>query len=211
MMKANGVLGQHVHAIKAGVVALSGGSILTAVDSLEIRIFSQSGHIPRQDLCIYPVLTASLIVVQLQSLITKEVRPEDFAIIACASIHGGITANIIPDFVDLKLSIRSYRSEVHDRLFAAVKWVVHAECGASGSFKVHEPTFTTIMHAPATFNDSKSAEILKTAFTGYFGPHAIDSVPFGASEDFSLLATSCGARMCYISMAVSMQSDGTKR
>ncbi len=187
------VLGQHVHAIKAGVVALSGGPILTAVDSLEVRIFGKSGHISRPDLCVDPVVTASHIVVRLQSLVTKEVRPEDFAIIACASIHGGTTANIVPDFVDLKLSIRSYRSEVHGRLLAAVKRVVYAECEASGSLKVHEPTFTTIMHAPATINDIKSAEILKTAFRGYFGLNAIESDPFGASEDFSILATSCGA------------------
>lgn len=194
------VLGQHVHAIKAGVVALSGGPILTAVDSLEVRIFGKSGHIfgksghiSRPDLCVDPVVTASHIVVRLQSLVTKEVRPEDFAIIACASIHGGTTANIVPDFVDLKLSIRSYRSEVHDRLLAAVKRVVYAECEASGSLKVHKPTFTTIMHAPATINDIKSAETLKTAFKGYFGHNAIESDPFGASEDFSILATSCGA------------------
>lgn len=76
VMKANGVLGQHIHAIKAGVVALSGGPILTAVDSLEIRIFGKSGHISRPDLCIQPVLTASHIVVPLQNLVTQEVRPE---------------------------------------------------------------------------------------------------------------------------------------
>lgn len=187
------VLGQHVHAIKAGVVALSGGPILTAVDSLEVRIFGKSGHISRPDLCVDPVATASHIVVRLQTIVTKEVRPEDFAIVACASIHGGTTANIVPDFVDLKLSIRSYRSEVHDRLLAAVKRVVYAECEASGSLQIHEPTFTTIMHAPATINDVKSADILKTAFRGYFGDNAIESDPFGASEDFSILATSCGA------------------
>lgn len=189
----NIVLGQHVHAIKAGVVALSGGPILTAVDSFEVRIFGKSGHISRPDLCIDPVVTASQIVVRLQSIVTKEVRPEDFALIACASIHGGSTANIVPDFVDLKLSIRSYRPEVHERLLAAVKRVVRAECKASGSLQVHEPIFTTIMHAPATINDAKSAETLKTAFCGYFGDNAIESDPFGASEDFSILATACGA------------------
>ncbi len=77
------VLGQHVHAMKAGVVALSGGPILTAVDSFEVRIFGKSGHISRPDLCIDPVVTASHIIVRLQSIVTKEVRPEDFAVIAC--------------------------------------------------------------------------------------------------------------------------------
>ena len=189
----NIVLGQHVHAIKAGLVAVSGGPVLTAVDSLEVRIFGKSGHISRADLCVDPVLTASHIVVRLQSIVTKEVRPEDFAVIACASIHGGTNANIIPDYVDLKLSIRSYRQEFYDHLLDAIKRVIYAECEASGSLKIHEPLIKTIMHAPPTVNDMASATILKTAFEGYFGDRTIGSDPFGASEDFSYLASACGA------------------
>ena len=193
----NIVLSQHLYAIKAGVVAISGGVMLTAVDSLEIRIFGKSGHISRLELCVDPALTASQIVVRLQSIVTKEVRPEEFAVIACASIHGGSTANIVPDFVDLKLSIRSYRPEVHDRLLTAGKRAVYAECEVSGSFHIHEPTFTSILQAPATINDSKHAEILERAFEGYFRDNTIDTGPFGASEDVSILATSCGAPLVH--------------
>ena len=193
----NIVLSQHLRAIKAGVVAISGGPILTAVESLEIRIFGKSGHISRPDLCVDPVLTASQIVVRLQSIVTKEVRPEEFAIIACPSIHGGSTANIVPDYVDLKLSIRAYQPKVHERLLTAVKRVVYTECEASGSLHINEPTFTTIMQAPATINDSKHAETLKQVFKSYFGDNTIDSDPFGASEDVSILATACGAPLVH--------------
>ena len=81
------VLGQHIHAIKAGVVALSGGPVLTVVDSFEI--YGKSRHVSRPDLCVDPVVTAAHIVVRLQSIVTKETRPEDFAVMACASIHRG--------------------------------------------------------------------------------------------------------------------------
>lgn len=187
------VLGQHLHAIKAGVVALSGGPILTAVNSFEIRIFGKSGHISRPDICVDPVITAAYIVVRLQSIVTKETRPEDFAVVACASIHRGSTANIVPDFVDIKLSIRLYRPEVHERLVAAVKRVVRSECKASGSLAVHEPEYKTIMHMPATVNEMHNAAVLKAQFKKYFGANAIDKDPFGASEDFSVLATASGA------------------
>ncbi|KAI4121334.1 MAG: hypothetical protein LQ347_006888 [Umbilicaria vellea] len=187
------IIGQHVHAIKTGLVALSGGPILTAVDSFEVRIFGRSGHISRPDLCVNPITTACQIVVRLQGLVTKEVQPEDFAVVACASIHGEAAANIVPEFVDLKISIRSYRLEVQERLVAGVKRVVRAECEASGSLRVREPELKTIMHAPPTINDMEKSTVLKTAFARYFGPRAIDSDPFGASEDFSYLATACGA------------------
>lgn len=103
----------------------------------------------------------------------------------------------------MKLSIRSYQSEVHDRLLAAVKRVMYAECGASGSLKVHEPTFTTIMLAPATIDDSKSAEILKTDFKGYLRTECHRLGPLLARVRISPF----WRRMCYIYMAVSMQRD----
>ena len=77
----NIVLGPHIHATKVVVVALSGGPILTAVDSFAIRIFGKSGHISRPDICVDPVITAAHIVVRLQSIVTKETRPEDFAVV----------------------------------------------------------------------------------------------------------------------------------
>ena len=184
------VLGQHTHAIRAGKITLSPGAILTAIDSLDVRIFGKSGHVCRADLCIDPVLIASHIVVRLQSIVNKEVRPEEFAVVACSSIHGGSAANIVPDFVDIKITIRSYTPAVHERLLAAVRQVICLECKISGA---KEPEIKPFMHAPATINDPKSEVVLKRAFDAYFGEDSIPLVPFGASEDFSYLATACGA------------------
>ena len=130
---------------------------------------------------------------RLQSIVTKEIRPEDFAVVACASIRGGSTANIVPDFVYIKVTIRSYKPEIHESLVAAVKRVVGSECEASGSLAVHELEYKTIMHMPATVNDLHNTAILKAQFKEYFGANAIDKDLFGVSEDFSVLATACGA------------------
>ncbi|KAK3168347.1 hypothetical protein OEA41_004794 [Lepraria neglecta] len=72
------VIGQYIHAIKAGVVALSGGPVLTAVDSFEIRIYGESGHVSRPDLCVDPVITAAHIVVHelLIAAVKRLVRAE---------------------------------------------------------------------------------------------------------------------------------------
>ena len=191
------VLAQHDVALKAGVVALSKGAILTAVDSFEVWIFGKSGHISRADLCVDPIVTASHIIVRLQTPITKEVRPEDFAVIGCASIRGGGAPNIIPDYVDIKISIRSYRPEVHERVLNSVKRVVRAECEASGSLQVKEPEFKNIMHAPPTINDAKHTAIVKDAFDQYFGEDSIPLDPLGPSEDCSVLSTACGAPLVY--------------
>ena len=133
------VLGQHVLAMKEGVIALDGGPMLPAVDLFEIRIFGKSGHNFRPDICVDPILKSANVVVKLQGIVTKETKPEDFAIVTCASINGGTTANIVPDFADLRVSIRSYEPEIHQRLVAAVERAVRAECEASGCLSVREP------------------------------------------------------------------------
>ncbi|KAK3173247.1 hypothetical protein OEA41_006576 [Lepraria neglecta] len=175
----NVVLAQHDIALKAGAVALSEGAILPAFDSFEVRIFGKSGHISRPDLCVDPIVTASHIIVRLQTLITKEVRPEDFAVIGCASIHGRSAPNIIPDCVDIKISIRTYRPRT--------------QCETSGSLQIKEPSFKDIMHAPPTINDPKNTAIVKDAFNQYFGDDSIHLDPLGPSEVCSVLSTACGA------------------
>ncbi|KAJ8066383.1 hypothetical protein OCU04_005450 [Sclerotinia nivalis] len=125
------VLGQHTHVFKAGMMTLAGGAILTVVNSFDVRIFGKSEH-SRADLCVDSVVTASYIVVHLQSIVTKKDEPEEFDVVGFASIHRGTTANIIPDFVDLRISIPSYNTAIHERLVTAVKRVVYSEREISG-------------------------------------------------------------------------------
>ncbi|KAI4155792.1 MAG: hypothetical protein LQ340_000767 [Diploschistes diacapsis] len=188
--KPDMVLAQHTHAVRAGRITLSPGPILTAIDSLEVRIFGKSGHVCRVDLCIDPVLIACSCVVRMQSIVNKEVRPEEFAGVACSSSHGGNAANIVPDFVDFKVTIRSYTPTIHERIVEAAKRTICAECEIS---KAPEPQIKHFMKAPSTINDERSEAILKREFSAYFGEDSTALYPFGASEDFSYLANACGA------------------
>ncbi|KAL2047801.1 hypothetical protein ABVK25_011351 [Lepraria finkii] len=109
---------QHDIALKAGAVASA------KVPSSQRLTPSKSPSLAK-----WPyIVIASHIIVRLKTLIAKEVRPEEFAVIGCASIHGGSAPNIIPDCVDIKISIRTYRPEVHERVLTSVKRVVHVEC-----------------------------------------------------------------------------------
>ena len=184
------ILAQHTHAVRAGRVNLSPGPVLTAITSFDVRIFGKSGHVCRADMCIDPVLIACSAVVRLQGIVNKEVRPEEFAVVSCASIHGGSAANIVPDYVDFKVTIRAYNQEVHHRLVAAARRVIKAECEMATA---PEPDIKVFMEAPATVNDKKSEAILKSAFDAHFGEDSTPLYPFGASEDFSYLAAACGA------------------
>ena len=189
------VLGQHVLNLKTGTIGFAPGPVLAAVDSVEIRVFGKGGHGTRPDLAVDPIVTAAHIVTRLQSIVSREVAPKDTAVVSCGSIHGGDAANVIPDFVDLKLTIRSYRPQVQDRLLSAVRRIVRAESQASGA--VAEPTFKSLMHGPSTINDSEKYEVLNPAFQAYFKDNALSMDPLPGSEDFSVLATACNAPYLY--------------
>ena len=124
------VLGQHVLVLKAGTVGLAAGSVLAAVDSLSIRIWGRGGHGTNAQKCIDPVLTAAHIVVRLQSVVRTEAAPSELAVLSVGSIRAGDASNVIPDFADIKLTIRSYLPHVHERMLAATHRIVRAECDA---------------------------------------------------------------------------------
>ena len=124
------VLGQHVLVIKAGTVAIAPGPVLTAVDSLSVRIWGRGGHGSSAHKCIDPVLTAAHVVIRLQSVVRAESAPSELAVLSVGSIRAGDASNIIPDFADIKLTIRSFLPHVHERVLAAVHRIVRAECDA---------------------------------------------------------------------------------
>lgn len=124
------VLGQHVLNTKAGTVGLAAGPVLATVESLSIRIWGRGGHGTNAQKCIDPVLTAAHIVVRLQSVVRTEAAPSELGFLSVGSIRGGDASNVIPDFADIKLTIRSYLPHVQKRMLAATYRIVRAECDA---------------------------------------------------------------------------------
>lgn len=124
------ILGQHVLDTKAGTVGLAPGTVLATVESLSIRIWGRGGHDTNPQKCIDPVLTAAHIVVRLQSVVRTEAAPSEMAVLSVGSISGGDASNVIPDFADIKLTIRSYLPHVQERMLAATDRIIRAECDA---------------------------------------------------------------------------------
>ncbi|KAL9600377.1 MAG: hypothetical protein Q9219_003227 [cf. Caloplaca sp. 3 TL-2023] len=181
------VLGQHVFCLyKAGTIALTPGPILAAVDAVKVRVFGKGGHGSSPHACIDPIVIASHVVVRLQTIVSRELQPGRLGVITCGKFQAGTAANIIPDFADLELTVRTYEAKVRKQLLDAIERVVQAECDASGS--PQPPQFEYVAHAPATVNDPGQTETLKSSFSAYYGARAGPMDPFPGSEDFSVLA-----------------------
>ncbi|KAL8792443.1 MAG: hypothetical protein Q9195_004976 [Heterodermia aff. obscurata] len=193
--KPDVLLAQHVVPRRAGKVSISPGPVLPAADSISIRIFGRGGHGGSPQNCVDPVMLAGYIIVRLQSIVSRETPPAETVVISCGSIHGGDAPNVIPDYVDLDLNIRTRTLAVRKQVLASIRRIVEGECETSRA--PQKPTFKGLSRFPPTSNDKDLTEALSTSFRNYFGDEFGEHSSGTASEDVSNLATPLGIPYAY--------------
>ncbi|KAL1867364.1 hypothetical protein Plec18167_008635 [Paecilomyces lecythidis] len=182
------LLGQHVFPLRPGSVVTKSGPILAAADSLRITVYGQGGHGSMPHRCIDPVVLASSIVLKLQTIVSREIPPEETAVVTVGSLKAGDAVNVISDEAVLQVNIRTMSEEWRKRVLDGVQRIVKAECEAARSPR--EPLFEKLNAFPLTSNDRETTEKVREAFTAHFGDeHANMDTAASGSEDFQNLAT----------------------
>lgn len=185
------VLGQHVMPLRAGRVGNRTGVMMGAADSFKVVLYGRGGHGSMPHRSIDPVVLAANVVLRLQSIVSREVDPLEMAVVTVGSVQAGSTENVIADHAILKVNIRTTTSQTRQRVLAAMRRIVKAECEASNSPK--EPLIEPTTDFPLTVNDDNVASRLASSFTEYFkGEFDPEQRPTNGSEDFSILASSIG-------------------
>lgn len=171
----------------AGTIGVTPGFALASSTNVDIKIRGLGGHGSRPESAKDPIVLASQIVLALQTIISRENSPLDPAVISVGSIHGGTKYNIIPDEVNLQLTVRAYKEEVRQKLLVAIERVTKGIAGAAGMpadlapiVKVSETEITT-----ATYNDPALTERLAAVFVKALGQeNVIKAAQIMGSEDF---------------------------
>lgn len=178
------ILGQHVMVGEAGTVRHRSGAILSAGNSLKVRLFGRGSHGSQPQTSIDPVVMAAATTMRLQTIISREVAPIENAVLTVGSLQAGTKENIIPEEATLKLNIRTFNEDVKDHILSAVKRICCAECAASNAPR--DPEFTELVSYPLTVNDVMATAKVAAAFDAQFGNKSFESKPASASEDFSI-------------------------
>lgn len=186
--KPDVILGQHVMVGASGTVRYRPGVILSAGDSLKVKLFGRGSHGSQPQTAIDPVVMAAATTMRLQTVVSREISPIDSAVLTIGSIQAGTKENIIPDEATIKLNVRTFNENVREHMLTAIKRICSAECEASQA--VRPPEFTTIDSYPLTENDTKATERVAAAFKEQFGDRAYLTEPASASEDFSIFGRS---------------------
>lgn len=194
--KPDVALGQHVLVHPAGTVGTHAGAFLSMADSIRITLYGRGSHGSMPHLSIDPAVLASMVVVRLQGVVSREIPPGEFAVLTVGKIAVGAKSNIIDDHAVLELNIRTYSKAIRDQLLAAIERIAKAESEASGSPK--EPDFEVYNSYPLTDNSEDATAKVTAAFEDFFPAGSVED--YGrqtASEDFSDVPTAFGTPYTY--------------
>jgi metal-dependent amidase/aminoacylase/carboxypeptidase family protein len=142
---------------------------------------------------------AASTVTRLQTVVSREVDPLDFAVVTVSAFHAGDAENIIPEEANLKLNIRTARPETREHVLKSVRTIIDAEATASSN--PTQPVLTETTRFPFLFNDNDVTAVLEQTFAEYFKPgknsYQSDIARLQGSEDFGILATAVGKPSCF--------------
>lgn len=170
--------------LPAGKVGTGAGYRLSNADSLRVTIYGKGGHGSMPNSTVDPIVIAARTIVSLQTIVSREVKPGEVAVVTVGYIQAGTKNNIIPDQAELGLTVRSYKPEVRKQLLAAIDRIVKAEAQAAGAPKA--PLIERYEFTDAVYNDPALDQRLGKALESALGKDQVEvGDPIMASEDFS--------------------------
>jgi len=177
----------------AGVVAYTPGWALANVDSVDITIHGRGGHGSRPHETIDPIVAAAHVVTALQTIVSRRLDPQEPGVVTVGSIHGGSKHNIIPDSVNLQITVRSYTAESRRLLLDSIKQITIDTARGLGCTREPEIAIRDNEFTPATFNDPAFTEAAAKVLREALGAdRVIEQKPVMGGEDFGRFATSAG-------------------
>jgi hippurate hydrolase len=188
-------LAQHVLAAPAGTVMTREGAVFSAANSMRITLHGRGSHGSMPQAGVDPVVLAAMIVMRLQTVVSRELAPTEPAVLTVGSIHAGSKSNVISDRAVIELNVRTYSEQTRSEVLDAIRRIVIAECDASGV--PQPPDFELYEAFPATVNDAEPTRRVADAFAEFFGGAAGELPLQSASEDFSDIPFALDAAYTY--------------
>jgi hippurate hydrolase len=173
--------------LEAGKVGYTPGYSMASSTSVDIKIRGLGGHGARPESTKDPIVVAAQVIMALQTIVSREDWPLDPVVVTVGSIHGGTKHNIIPDEVDLQLTVRAYKETVRKRVLASIERITKGIALAAGIPDDRAPIvkFSESQVTSATYNDPQLTERLAASFVKSLGQdNVVKLEPVMMSEDF---------------------------
>ena len=169
--------------LAVGKIAVREGYLMANVDSVDIHFHGTGGHGAYPHKTVDPIVVASRFVLDVQTLVSREIAPTEAGVVTVGSIHGGTKHNIIPDDCHLQLTVRSYSDEVRKLLLDGIRRKANASAASAGAAA---PEVVVSEGTPSLYNDDELTGRLLPAFQAVLGKDNVtEASPVMGGEDFS--------------------------
>jgi len=166
--------------VPTGQVGVNRGTVFASADGIRITVKGRGGHGAMPHMAIDPVVAAAQIISAAQTVVSREVPPNEMGVLTFGQIHGGVAPNVIPDEVVIEGTVRGYIPETRDTILASAERVAKSVGAALGS----EVTFELLYGAPPVINDPETAEWVAGIATEVVGDgNVIEVDPVSVGDD----------------------------
>jgi hippurate hydrolase len=171
----------------AGQIGYTPGYFMASADSVNVTIRGVGGHGAAPQSTKDPVVAAAQFIIALQTLVSRESSPLDPVVVTVGAIHGGTKRNVIPDEVNLLLTVRTYKPDVRKRVLASIERTARGIALAAGIPADRAPIVDVLQgeSTEPTYNDPALTERLARALKRDMGAdNVVEIQPLMVSEDF---------------------------
>ena len=169
--------------VAAGGVEIGDGFVMANVDSVDITIRGRGGHGSAPHTAVDPIAIAARLILDLQTIVSREIKPIEPAVVTVGSIHGGTKHNIIGDDVKLQLTVRSYSAEVRKQIAEAIRRKAFA---AAAGARAPDPKVAYSEGTPSLYNDPELTGRVAATLRRVLGEKNVaPAEPSMGGEDFS--------------------------
>lgn len=171
--------------LEAGKIGYVPGPSHAKVNTLEIKVYGLGGHGARPEDAIDPIVLSAQIIMGIQTIVSREISPLESAVITVGAIHGGSKHNIIPDEVQMMLTLRSYSESVADHMIKSIKRISN---GIAASAGLPEEKFPEVIEVDESLPPGINSEKLTLEIAGHLKEKMSDNIvlmkPTMGAEDF---------------------------
>jgi len=198
------IFGIHIlGGLPLGMTAVGKGPIMSAADFFAVDVRGKGGHGGMPDLCVDPVVAASAIVMNLQSIASREISPNEPVVVSIGIFNSGSVFNVIAETARLEGTVRYFNNSLGETIPGIMERIVQ---NTAKTYRA-EATLTYEKRVPPTVNDAVSADRAEKIITQSFGTNAlINMPPMTGSEDFSFYQQKIPGVFVFVG-AMNMEKD----
>ncbi|MCD4504056.1 M20 family metallopeptidase [Chromobacterium piscinae] len=190
--------------LPVGSFIVQPGVLAASADIVSIKLTGKGGHGGMPHTCVDPIVAMASIILSLQTIVSRNLPPDQPAVVSIGSVQAGSASNVIPDCARLELTVRTYNPAIQQQIESRLRELVSLQAQSFGVTAEIEWTPVTRV----LVNTPEETCIAREVAEAMVGPQAIVPLPAGAmgGDDFSWMLEKVPG--CYVVLGNGVGSKG---